>query len=270
MKLRGVAAVLSVLVLWLGCGGANEAPATPAVETAAAEPAGDSAPAREAAQAAPTPGVRPCDAYVAEAMRCAREESAATDQPLPDDPDVLEGYLRDRCRGWLLEGLAREELHLAVEYCRSVPCADGSDAWDACVREHSGHVPRPTAYGGPEDWERIEPRPIDPAAAPCDVMIEWMVACARESMGDAELPVEVVEALRDGFHQACDAWDSMPETRNALVEVLRTCADVGCGSGGADLIVCIATKIAEAAGAAAGMPAPTPEPEVAPGYDPNR
>ncbi len=270
MKLRGVAAGLSVPVLWLGCGGASEAPATPAVEAAAAEPAGDSAPVREAAQAAPTPGVRPCDAYVAEAMRCAREESAATDQPLPDDPDVLEGYLRQGCRIWLRNGVSAGDLAAALGTCKSVDCAAGASAWSDCVVGALPSSPPPGGGNDPGSWARIAPRPIDPAAEPCDVMIAWMVACARESMGDAELPVEVVEALRDGFHQACDAWDSMPETRNALAEALRTCADVGCGSGGADLIVCIATEIAEAAGAAAGMSAPTPAPEVAPGYDPNR
>ena len=260
--------VLFLVASAVRCGGADEAPTTPAPQAAGSEEASDQA-------AAPVPGRavgnRPCDAYVAEAMRCARKEAAALDQPLPDAAEVLEGFLRENCRDWLRGGRTTGDLAAALESCGSVDCAAGSDAWGDCIDRHLPLPPPATtpAFGDPSTWSRIDPRPIDGALAPCDVMIEWLLACVRETLGDTDLPPEAVQALRDGYSQACVAWESTPEMKDALPHALRVCADVGCGEAGADVMICIATELATVmTGGVQGAPTPEPAPEPAPEPEP--
>lgn len=261
-------AVLALIVVaWTSrCGGADEPTVTPVAEPAGTSQGAESA---EGSATGPTAGARPCDAYVAEAMRCAREEAAALDQPLPDDAEVLEGYLREGCRTWLRNGITTGVLAAALGTCKSVSCAEGGDAWSDCV---VGALPQPGSPPpgsgfDPESWSRIDPRPIPTDRDACDVMVDWMVGCAREAMGAAGLGPDVEESLRHGFNQGCVTWRTVPESAVWLPTVLATCADVGCGTGGSDLMTCIAMAIAEAATAAAEAPesVPEPAPDPAPG-----
>jgi hypothetical protein len=255
------------VVAWTSrCVGADAPIATPAPEPAGA---GQGEGLAEGSATGPAAGARPCDAYVAEAMRCAREEAAALDQPLPDDAEVLEGYLREGCRTWLRNGVSTGDLAAALGTCKSVSCAEGGDAWSDCVVGALPSAP-PSPPGGrldPDSWARIEPRPIPSDRDPCDVMVDWMVDCTREAMGASGLGPDIEESLRHGLDEGCATWRTVPEMVRWFPIVLANCADVGCGAGGADLMTCIAMEIAEAATAAAGASesVPEPVPEPAPG-----
>lgn len=255
-----VASALLVVGAALGCGGRDDESTTPA--GAAGEPAAEAGGA--ARQDGPTPGARPCDGYVAEAMRCAREGSAALGEPLPDDPDVLEGYLRDRCRGWLRGGVTKHDLARALDACASASCAREAGSWQRCIETDLGVATVEPEFGDPSTWARIAPRPIDPERPPCDLFVEWMVACTVEVVGEEAMTAEIDRTLRDGYRQLCEGWESSPQMSQALPSILRACADVGCGSSGVDLMMCLGQEFRNAASGAAGSVEPASPAEAAP------
>jgi hypothetical protein len=237
-------ALLAVAACLPACGGQEPAPetaATPALEPAAGEEA------------------RPCAAFVEEAQRCAAEAEAAGRSPTPEVQQSLADGLREDCRGWLTQGVTRDELFGALDRCRSTSCSDGPADWYGCVTAAlpAEAMAEPTMPAvDSSTWTRITPRPLDDGAEPCMTFISWTTECVREALDGQPLPPEAETAMRDAYLQACDAFKS-----GGMYEFLplafRACIDVGCGEAGADLMMCIVQELTQAmGGGAAGTPAP--------------
>ncbi|MBI5487382.1 MAG: hypothetical protein HY905_08620 [Deltaproteobacteria bacterium] len=217
----------------VACGG-RESDTTP--ESAAA-----------AAQSEPTQGVRPCDGFVEEGLRCAAEVAAATGlDENPAGSRSVEERLRDDCRGWLESGATGTDLDAAVAGCGTVSCSESPAPWYSCVVQAvPAAAVAPAWTPSPAEWERIDPRPIPPDVPPCAVFTDWVVACVTEAVGEPGFAAETAAAMREGFAMTCDAWKQagLDATMGAAI---RSCADVACGEGGADLSTCIVTRITEA------------------------
>jgi len=201
------------------------------------------------AQGEATPSVRPCDAYVGAGLRCAAEQAAAMGWGWgPTELDGLEQDLRERCRGWFEAGATRVEVEGAVTGCAAVSCSDGANAWDSCIVQAvpAAAVAHAGAPSSPEEWTHIAPRPIPSDTPVCEVFVGWVLECTSATLGESGATPAVAAALRDAFAETCEAWRESGIDR-LLGGAMQACADVACGAGGADLLTCITTAIADAA-----------------------
>jgi hypothetical protein len=84
-----------------------------------------------------------------------------------------------------------------------------------------------------------------------------MLVCAKEAAGGMELPAAALDPMKQGFQQSCEAWKAIPGFgADLMTKSMEACKDTACGAGGSDYMMCISTKISEAAMAAAGAVTP--------------